>query len=57
MKKTTCPMCRHAPTPDYAPFCSRRCANLDLQKWLTNSYVLPVNEDDETKIDGAEDES
>lgn len=57
MKKTTCPMCRHAPTPDYAPFCSRRCANLDLQKWLTNSYVLPVNEDDETKIDGLEDES
>lgn len=57
MKKATCPMCRHAPTPDYAPFCSRRCANLDLQKWLTGSYVLPDNPEEEGQIGGEDDES
>ena len=53
----SCPVCGKAVAAEYRPFCSRRCANLDLQKWLTGGYVLPVNEDDETKIDGEEDES
>ena len=24
----------------YRPFCSRRCSDLDLQRWLTGSYVV-----------------
>lgn len=37
-----CPICRRNPTdPAYKPFCSKRCADLDLQKWLTGAYVLP----------------
>ena len=38
-------------TPQYAPFCSRRCADVDLGRWLKGSYVIPggrAEEDEET---------
>lgn len=39
---SVCPICRKNPTlPAYRPFCSRRCADLDLQRWLVGAYVLP----------------
>ena len=28
----------------YRPFCSRRCAQLDLGKWLTGGYTIPAYE-------------
>lgn len=38
----TCPICRKNPTVEaYKPFCSKRCADVDLQRWLVGSYVLP----------------
>ncbi len=37
----SCPTCAKTPVPQYRPFCSRRCADIDLGKWLTESYVLP----------------
>ena len=38
----TCPICkRRRPHPDYRPFCSRRCADVDLGRWLTGSYAHP----------------
>lgn len=50
-----CPICRKNPTVTaYKPFCSRRCADLDLQKWLTGSYVLP-DEDDPVRDADSED--
>lgn len=46
-----CPICKKPSVPDYHPFCSRRCADVDLGRWLTGSYVLPASpakdEDDE----------
>jgi uncharacterized protein len=36
----TCPICGK-PRPDYRPFCSRRCADVDLGRWLTESYRDP----------------
>ena len=35
-----CPICRKPTSAQYRPFCSRRCADVDLQRWLTGSYVL-----------------
>ncbi len=35
----------------YRPFCSRRCADLDLQRWLTGRYAIPST-DDEAEDDG-----
>ncbi|MCF1708603.1 DNA gyrase inhibitor YacG [Tabrizicola sp. J26] len=37
----TCPICSKASDPKYRPFCSRRCADIDLGRWLKGSYVIP----------------
>jgi endogenous inhibitor of DNA gyrase (YacG/DUF329 family) len=45
---TACPICKKPAEPKYRPFCSSRCAHVDLQRWLSGSYVLPGDElDDE----------
>ena len=36
----SCPICKAATMPAYRPFCSRRCADIDLAKWLTGSYAI-----------------
>ena len=37
----TCPICTKASDANYRPFCSRRCADIDLGKWLTERYIVP----------------
>lgn len=36
-----CPICQKSTATDYRPFCSRRCADVDLARWLTGSYAVP----------------
>jgi endogenous inhibitor of DNA gyrase (YacG/DUF329 family) len=50
-----CPICGKPPTPEHRPFCSRRCADVDLQRWLSDRYVLPASEDPEP-LDGDDDD-
>ena len=39
--KHTCPICKK-PSDDAAkPFCSKRCADIDLGRWLKGSYAIP----------------
>ncbi|HLY78250.1 MAG TPA: DNA gyrase inhibitor YacG, partial [Caulobacteraceae bacterium] len=33
MTERKCPICGRPTEPDQRPFCSRRCADLDLQRW------------------------
>ena len=47
----TCPICRKPADPTYRPFCSRRCADVDLGRWLSGGYAIPT---DETEDDEAE---
>jgi endogenous inhibitor of DNA gyrase (YacG/DUF329 family) len=42
-----CPICGQPRDPGYRPFCSKRCADLDLGRWLNGSYAIPVSEDDD----------
>lgn len=35
-----CPICREPSDPHYRPFCSRRCADIDLGRWLRGSYAI-----------------
>jgi len=43
-----CPICSKPTAPDYRPFCSRRCADVDLQRWLVGRYAIAAaREDDE----------
>ena len=47
-----CPICRKLVSPDnkYRPFCSKRCADIDLGNWFNESYRVPVVELDEQDI-------
>ena len=51
-----CPICNKPTVTDYRPFCSKRCAHLDLAKWFNEEYTIPVREedlrDDERPSDG-----
>lgn len=46
MSRPGCPICGKTPDPAYRPFCSRRCADVDLQRWLTGAYAVPAEEDE-----------
>ncbi len=36
-----CPICGKPPVERYKPFCSKRCADVDLNRWLSGSYAIP----------------
>ena len=45
-----CPICGKPRSDKFAPFCSRRCADIDLGRWLKGAYVIPgqpAEEEDE----------
>ena len=50
-----CPICGKPPETPYRPFCSRRCADVDLQRWLAGVYAVPA-EDGEGAPSEADDE-
>lgn len=37
----SCPICAKGTDAKYRPFCSKRCADIDLAKWLSGSYSTP----------------
>ena len=37
----TCAICGKPREPRYDPFCSKRCADVDLHRWLSGVYVFP----------------
>jgi len=43
----TCPICHRPVDPAVSPFCSKRCADIDLNRWLTGVYAVPVKEEDD----------
>ena len=46
MTARACPICKKPAIADYRPFCSRRCADIDLQRWLTGRYALGDDDED-----------
>ena len=45
-KPVPCPQCGKESARDAYPFCSKRCADLDLGAWLKGAYAIPVVEQD-----------
>jgi endogenous inhibitor of DNA gyrase (YacG/DUF329 family) len=39
-----CPICGRPLLPETMPFCSRRCADEDLRRWLSGEYRVPTAE-------------
>ncbi|MBP5352667.1 MAG: DNA gyrase inhibitor YacG [Alphaproteobacteria bacterium] len=48
MKTRRCPICHKLFVDDkYAPFCSKRCADVDLNHWFNGDYAVPSEDMDE----------
>ncbi len=43
-KAGKCPICGRAAVEAARPFCSRRCADVDLGRWFSGGYVVPGEE-------------
>lgn len=52
----SCPICGKPTATGYRPFCSRRCADVDLGRWLTEGYSIPAAAEDDGE-DPSEDDS
>jgi hypothetical protein len=42
-----CPTCGKLPVAQFKPFCSKRCADVDLNRWFSGVYAVPVTENDD----------
>lgn len=49
-KQPPCPICGKPATSATKPFCSPRCADIDLGRWLGERYVIPGPEDEEIQF-------
>ncbi len=49
-----CPICGRAASAETLPFCSKRCADVDLNRWLSGVYAIPAREDPEEEDSAAE---
>ena len=47
-----CAVCGKPQAPQHRPFCSKRCADIDLGRWLKGNYVIAGRETDEDASDG-----
>ncbi|CAN7379621.1 DNA gyrase inhibitor YacG [Phenylobacterium sp. LjRoot219] len=47
MTQSKCPICGRPTETDFRPFCSKRCADVDLQRWLSDRYAVPAVEDEQ----------
>jgi endogenous inhibitor of DNA gyrase (YacG/DUF329 family) len=46
-----CPECGKPANPATLPFCSPRCRDVDLNRWLSGSYVIPGKDTDPEDAD------
>jgi endogenous inhibitor of DNA gyrase (YacG/DUF329 family) len=53
MSQARCPICAKPTDPAVRPFCSKRCADIDLQRWLSGRYATPCEEDEAGPSDPA----
>jgi endogenous inhibitor of DNA gyrase (YacG/DUF329 family) len=47
--RRACPICGKPRVERYNPFCSKRCADIDLSRWLKGVYVIPTDEEGDTE--------
>ncbi|CAL8967939.1 DNA gyrase inhibitor YacG [Rhodoplanes serenus] len=51
-----CPICRKPAAEPHRPFCSQRCKDVDLHRWLSGVYAVPAVEAEEDELGLAEPE-
>ena len=50
--KGGCPICGKPAVDKFKPFCSARCRQVDLNRWLSESYRIPGRERPDAEEDG-----
>ena len=50
-----CPICRRPATARFFPFCTARCADVDLGRWFTEDYRIPAGPPDPQANDDGDD--
>jgi endogenous inhibitor of DNA gyrase (YacG/DUF329 family) len=53
-KLKKCPICNGDAREEFRPFCSKRCGDIDLSRWFSGNYTVPVVELDEKDLDELE---
>ena len=53
----SCPICGKPTVARFRPFCSARCADVDLAHWLRGDYRIPLAEDENPATAGGDDDS
>jgi len=43
----SCPLCGKPADAAFKPFCSKRCADIDLNRWLSGVYAVPAKEEED----------
>ena len=54
-----CPVCKKPSSQVHHPFCSGRCGDIDLNRWLSGGYVIPsskLEDEDGAPTPGADDD-
>jgi len=51
-KADPCPICKKPGVKTYEPFCSKRCADVDLHRWFSGGYSIPATEEDDSSGEG-----
>lgn len=46
-RRPPCPICGRPGDPTLKPFCSERCSDIDLGRWLSDRYAIPTTDDDD----------
>ncbi|MDP5086492.1 MAG: DNA gyrase inhibitor YacG [Yoonia sp.] len=44
-----CPICDKATETAFRPFCSKRCADIDLARWFSGGYAIPADNPDDAE--------
>jgi endogenous inhibitor of DNA gyrase (YacG/DUF329 family) len=47
-----CPICGKPAAEKFRPFCCKRCADVDLNRWLSGVYSVPAVEEDDVDDEG-----
>jgi endogenous inhibitor of DNA gyrase (YacG/DUF329 family) len=53
MSQSKCVICGKPQDQKYRPFCSKRCADVDLNRWFTGAYAIPAAEEDDPDDEAA----
>ena len=48
MRAVPCPICGRPVEAAFTPFCSARCADIDLGRWLSDRYAIPDEDEDDS---------